>query len=145
MHRYNGLFRHLPFVPNDELRHEYARSSVFVLPSLQDGCSLVLAEAMACGTPVITTVNNGAADMIAHGKDGFVVPIRSPEAIVEHVEMLYRDRELRQAMSEAALAKARNELGWDKYASRLGDFYRSVLEGGLAPGISGETQTAKAS
>jgi glycosyltransferase involved in cell wall biosynthesis len=145
LRQYDGLFRHIPFVPNDEIRHEYARSSVFVLPSLQDGCSLVCAEAMACGLPVITTVNNGAADIVTHGKDGFVVPIRSPDAIAEYIEMLYRDDTLRQAMSEAALAKARKELGWDRYARRLCEFYRSVLERGGQTGLSGEAQTAKAS
>jgi glycosyltransferase involved in cell wall biosynthesis len=145
LRRYDGLFRHVPFVPNDEIRHEYARSSVFVLPSLQDGCSLVCAEAMACGLPVITTVNNGAAGIVTHGKDGFVVPIRSPDAIAEHIEMLYRDQTLRQAMSDAALAKARNELGWDRYAIRLCDFYRSVLKNRGQPGLSGEAQPAKAS
>jgi glycosyltransferase involved in cell wall biosynthesis len=85
-------------------------------------------EAMACGLPVITTSNNGAADNVTHLKDGFIVPIRSPDAIAEHIEALYRDRELRQVMSEAALTKARKELGWDRYAIRLCDFYGSVLK-----------------
>jgi glycosyltransferase involved in cell wall biosynthesis len=137
LRRYDGLFRHVPFVPNDEIRREYARSSVFVLPSLEDGFGLVCAEAMACGLPAIVTVNAGAADIITHGKDGFVVPIRSPDAIAKHIEMLYRDQTLCQAMSDAAVAKARNELGWDRYAARLCDFYRSIR--------SGEDQAAKAS
>jgi glycosyltransferase involved in cell wall biosynthesis len=145
LRRYNGLFRHVPFVPNHEMKHEYARSSVFVLPTLEDGCSLVCTEAMACGLPVITTVNNGAADIVTHGKDGFVVPIRSPDAIAEHIEMLYRDEPLCQEMSDAALATARNELGWDRYAGRLCDFYRSVLKQSGTPKVSTEAQAAKAS
>jgi glycosyltransferase involved in cell wall biosynthesis len=100
---------------------------------------------MACGLPVITTSNNGASDIIDHGKDGFVVAARSPEAIAEHIEAIYRDRELRHAMSMAALAKARNELGWDRYAKRLCDFYRSVLEHKRQAPSPGEDRTAKAS
>lgn len=145
LHRYDGLFRHVPFVAHDQMRNEYTRSAVFVLPSLQDGCSLVLAEAMACGLPVITTVNNGAADIITHGKDGFVIPVRSPDAIAEHLELLYRDRALRRAISAAALTKARNDLGWDKYVMRLYDFYRSVLENRGRPELSREAQAASAS
>jgi glycosyltransferase involved in cell wall biosynthesis len=145
VHRYDGLFRHIPFVPNHELFEYYSRSSVFVLPSLEDGCSVACAEAMACGLPVITTSNNGASDIIDHGKDGFVVAARSPEAIAEHIEAIYRDRELRHAMSMAALAKARNELGWDRYAKRLCDFYRSVLEHKRQAPSPGEDRTAKAS
>jgi glycosyltransferase involved in cell wall biosynthesis len=144
LNRYGGLFRHVPFVPNDEIRREYTRSSVFVLPSLEDGFGLVCAEAMACGVPAIVTVNAGAADIVTHGEDGFVVPIRSPDAIAEHIETLYRDRTLRQEMSDAALAKARNELGWDRYAGRLCDFYRSVLKHSGRPGLSEEAQVAKA-
>jgi glycosyltransferase involved in cell wall biosynthesis len=140
LRRYDRLFRHTSFVRHDEMRHQYASSSVFVLPSLQDGFGLVCGEAMACGLPVITTVNAGAADIITHGKDGFVLPIRSPNAIAEHIEMLYRDRELRAAMSSAALAKARSELGWDKYAIRLCDFYRSVLERGNGSRTSASTE-----
>jgi glycosyltransferase involved in cell wall biosynthesis len=126
LRRYNGIFRHIPFVPNQQLPQYYNRSSVFVLPSLEDGFACVIAEAMACGLPVITTVNNGAADIITHGKDGFVVPIRSPEAIAEHLQTLYRDRELHVEMSRAVLAKAQTELSWETYARRLCQLYVSM-------------------
>jgi len=126
--RYRGIFRHLSFVPNHQLFEYYGRASAFVLPTLEDGCSYVCGEAMACGLPAITTVNNGAADLITDGEDGFVIPIRSPEAIAERLELLYRNQELRRKMSQAALAKAQAELSWKKYAERLGEFYRSVFE-----------------
>jgi glycosyltransferase involved in cell wall biosynthesis len=128
LRRYDGLFRHLPFVPNHQLVEHYARSSVFVLPSLEDGFAVATGEAMACGLPAITTVNNGAADVITHGIDGFVVPIRSAEAIAERLELLYRDKELRQEMSRAALAKARSEMSWETYANRLCAFYQSTFD-----------------
>lgn len=129
MRQYGGMFRHIPFVPNHELRTYYGRSSVFVLPSLEDGFGSVIGEAMACGLPVITTANTGAADIIRDGTDGFVVPIRSAEAIAERLELLYRSEDLCREMSRAALGKARSELSWEKYARRLCGFYRSVFEG----------------
>ena len=143
--RYDGLFQHVSFVPNHQLFEYYGRCSVFVLPTLEDGFAVVTGEAMACGLPAITTFNNGAADVITHGTDGFVVPIRSPDAIAGHLEALYRDRELLQAMSEAALAKAHNELGWEKYANRLCDFYRTALNYNRRPEVSMKTQAARAS
>jgi glycosyltransferase involved in cell wall biosynthesis len=143
--RYDGLFQHLQFVPNHELFHYYARSSVLVLPSVEDGFGLVCAEAMACGLAVIVTENAGTADIVTHGNDGFVVPIRSPDAIARHLEALYRDRELLQTMSKAALAKARNELGWDKYADRLSDFYRTAVNYNGRAEVSAEARTASAS
>ena len=69
-----------------------------------------------------------AADVITHGIDGFVIPIRSAEAIAERLELLYRDKELRQEMSRAALAKARSEMSWETYASRLCACYQSRFD-----------------
>jgi glycosyltransferase involved in cell wall biosynthesis len=127
LRRYSGLFRHIPFVANAHLPQYYRDSSVFVLPTLEDGWSIVVGEAMACGLPVITTSNNGAAEVITHGKDGFVVQIRSPEAIAEHLELLYRNNQLRREMSRAARAKAKRDLSWETYATHLAGLYKSVL------------------
>lgn len=63
----------------------YQTSDVLVFPSLEDGFALVVAEALACGLPVITTPNTGASDLIQPGENGEVVPIRSPERIAEAV------------------------------------------------------------
>ena len=144
MRRYGGMFRYIPFVSNHELRKYYGRSSAFVLPSLEDGFSCVVGEAMACGLPIITTANNGAADIICDGTDGFVVPIRSSEAIAERLELLYRNNQLREEMSRAALAKARSELSWETYACRLCALYASLLkaEKGSERSIQAEAETA---
>ena len=128
LQRFNGMFRHIPFVPNQELWKYYASSSLLVLPSIEDGFSCVVAEAMACGLPVITTVNNGAAEVLCEGRDGFVIPIRSSEAIAERLELLYRNKDLLEEMSCAALSKAREKLSWNDYALRLCTLYASVFQ-----------------
>jgi len=100
---------------------------VFVLPSLEDGCSYVCGEALACGVPVITTSSNGACELIEHGKDGFIVPPRSSDAIEIHLALLYEDAQLRHQMSMAALEKARTELSWEHYARRVSKLYEVML------------------
>ena len=60
-------------------------SDIFVFPSIEDGFGFVVAEAMACGLPVITTKNTGAADLVLPGENGEIVPMRNPEAIAEAV------------------------------------------------------------
>jgi len=127
LERYRGLFQHISSVANASLRDYYGRASVFVLPSLEDGFGVVCTEAMACGVPVIVTSSAGGSDVIDHGKDGFVVPARSSEAIAECLERLYRDEELRREMSEAALAKARSKLTWEAYAHNLNAIYRTAM------------------
>lgn len=52
----------------------YQRAELFVLPSLHDGFGFVVAEAMACGLPVIVTGDCGAASLVQHGENGWVVP-----------------------------------------------------------------------
>jgi glycosyltransferase involved in cell wall biosynthesis len=133
MRRFAGSFKYIPGVSHNRLREFYAQSDVFVLPSLEDGCAVVCGEAMACGLPVITTFDNGASESIEGGRDGFVIPSRSSEAIAECLERLYRDRELLQEMSQTALAKAKTQLGWDTYAARLVEIYKTALTAGRKP------------
>jgi glycosyltransferase involved in cell wall biosynthesis len=78
---------------------------VFVLPSIEDGFGMVIGEAMACGCPVIASVNTGASELISDAVDGFIVPIRSPELIADRLQMLADNPELRQRMGSAALAR----------------------------------------
>lgn len=120
--RHAGAFTHIDRVPNAQLREWYGRSSVFVLPSIEDGFAVVCGEALACGLPVVTTQNTGAAEILDEGVDGFVVPIRSPGVLAERLELLYRDEDLRRHMGEAARAKAAT-LSWERYAERLCDLY----------------------
>ena len=127
LRRYQGRFIHVPFVPNEELRKYLASSAVFVLPSVEDGCAVVCAEAMASGLPVITTQNNGSAELVDEGVNGYVVPIRSPEKIAGHLDHLYRHRELARQMGEAATQKAHVDMGWDQYAAKLIRIYESML------------------
>jgi UDP-glucose:(heptosyl)LPS alpha-1,3-glucosyltransferase len=51
----------------------YAAADAYVQPTFYDPCSLVVLEALACGLPVVTTACNGAAELLTHGRDGFVV------------------------------------------------------------------------
>jgi glycosyltransferase involved in cell wall biosynthesis len=124
--RYEGLFKHIPRVPNDKLRHYYGASDVFAMASIEDGFGYVCAEAMGCGLPVIATVNTGGAEVLDDGINGFKVPIRSPEALAEKIALLYQDRQKLQAMGKAAEGKARRDMGWDLYAEKLCGFYRKI-------------------
>jgi glycosyltransferase involved in cell wall biosynthesis len=124
--KYDGLFKHIPFVPNAELYKYYSQSSVFVLPSLEEGFACVVPEAMACGLPVVVTENTGTSDIVEHSKDGFIVPIRSAATIAEYLELLYSNRDLCHAMSQAALAKSQSNLSWQQYADKLCNFYNSI-------------------
>lgn len=61
----------------------FQTSDVFIFPTLEEGFVRVLAEAMACGVPVIATKNAGSSDLIEPGVNGEVVPIRDPRAMAD--------------------------------------------------------------
>ena len=81
-------YRDIPVEWSDGLSFEdhvrrYQTSDLLLFPSVEDGFALVVAEALACGLPVVTTVNTGAADLIQPGVNGDVVPIRDAPALAQ--------------------------------------------------------------
>jgi glycosyltransferase involved in cell wall biosynthesis len=123
--RYEGNFRYVGVVPKVQLQELYSTSSVFVLPSLADSFSLATLEAMACGLPVVVSENTGAADVLTHGAEGFVTPIRNSDAIHQHLEYLRANEEARRAMGSRAARRAQ-ELTWARYAEGALNHYRSL-------------------
>ena len=97
-----------------------ARQDVLVLPSLFEGFGLVILEGMSRGLPVIATPHTAGPDVIDDGVDGFIVPIRSAEAIAEKLELLRREPARLAAMREAARRKSMT-LTWETYRGRLAE------------------------
>ena len=114
---------YLGTLPQHQLPAIMSSSHVLVLPSIEDGFGMVIGQAMACGCPVIGSTNTGAEDILTEGVDGFIVPIRDPEAIAVRLQQLAEDSNLRDTMSEAALQRVRTLGGWNSY----GDQWESLL------------------
>ena len=103
-----------------------SRQDVLVFPSLFEGFGLVMLEAMSRGLPVIATAHTAAPDVLTDGEDGFIVPIRSADAIVERLEQLIRDRPRLAAMKRAAREKAAT-LSWESYRRGIVDAVETEL------------------
>lgn len=99
---------------------------VLVLPSIVEGRALVQQEAMACGLPVIVTKNAGADDLVVEGETGFLVPIRSPEAIADKIGWFVANRSRIHGMGIAAQTRAR-ELTWRAYGDRIVAALRELI------------------
>jgi glycosyltransferase involved in cell wall biosynthesis len=114
-------------LPHEEVLREMSRHDVFVFPSLFEGFGLVLLEAMAQGLPVITTPNTAGPDLIEEGREGFIVPIRSAEAIAEKLDLLAGDPQLLSAMKVAARATAISR-SWETYRAQLSSIIRHAIK-----------------
>lgn len=112
-------------LPHAQVLELMQQADVLVLPSLSEGCALVVLEALACGLPVIVTPNTGSLAFVRDGREGFVVPICNAQAIAERLEIFRRDRELLVEMSHRAQAAAA-ENSWENYRANLARAVRSL-------------------
>jgi glycosyltransferase involved in cell wall biosynthesis len=111
-------FIHEPPRPHAGVIELMQTCDVLVLPSLVEGRALVQQEALACGLPIIVTENAGAADLVAEGNTGFLVPVRSPESVAEKIRWFASHRDLLPGMRRAARQKAA-EYTWEGYANAV--------------------------
>jgi len=124
--RYSGIFEYKGVCPRKDLWQLYSQASVLVLASVEEGLALVQAQAMACGVPVIATTNTGAEDLFTDGVEGFIIPIRSPEAIKEKIEWMIDNKELRDKMAAASRKRVKSLGGWDRYGECVVDVYKTL-------------------
>ena len=121
--------RWIASLPHREILREMDRHDVLVFPSLFEGFGLVILEALSRGMPVITTANTAGPDILEEGKDGFIIPIRSSDAIAEKLFLLHQDRELLKDMSANAIAKAKR-CEWRHFGAATVDLVAKSLEAG---------------
>ncbi len=114
-----GKASRIGHVPQDELIHKISTSHVLVLPSVQDGFGMVVAQAMACGVPCIVSDHAGAAEIVDEGENGFVFPARDAERLAELIDLLASNPDRRRAMGEAALRSVQQIGGWSQYGDRI--------------------------
>jgi glycosyltransferase involved in cell wall biosynthesis len=124
-HRLDKYVRFLGFQPYDTLAVFYRLARAFVFPSLYEGFGLPPLEAMACGTPVITS-NVSSLPEVAGGAALLVDPY-DPASIAEAITRAVTDEGLREELSRRGLARAR-EFSWEQSVSAVHRIYMEVLE-----------------
>jgi glycosyltransferase involved in cell wall biosynthesis len=111
------------------LRYYYSAADVFVTTPWYEPFGITPVEAMACGTPVIGSNVGGIKTTVSHGKTGFLVPPRDPDAVAERLAYLYANPELRRSLGQAARRRAEERFTWPKVVDRLVRLYYQVLYG----------------
>lgn len=106
--------------------HEYyAMADAFILPSLTEGLSVVLLEAMSTGLPIIGTDVTGTGEAIVHGETGLVVPPDSKRHLSHAMEQLC-DGDRRREMAAHGRNRVQAAFSIDKTASLYTDVYRQI-------------------
>jgi glycosyltransferase involved in cell wall biosynthesis len=124
-HRLDKDVRFLGFQPYDTLSVFYRLARAFVFPSLYEGFGLPPLEAMACGTPVVTS-NVSSLPEIAGGAAVLVDPY-DPTSIADGIVRAATDEPLREELIRRGLARAR-DFSWARSVAETHQIYMDVLE-----------------
>ena len=100
---------------------------VFALPSLAEGISNTILEAMACGVPVIATDVGGNPELV-HADTGRLVPLHAPEKFAQILVHYAQQPQLRSAQGQAARQRATQEFSLDGMAQRYAQLYQHGIK-----------------
>lgn len=101
-------------------------TTVFVRPSLTEGMSLAVLEAMTYGLPVVASNVGGNAEVVENGVNGYLVPPADAKALAEVVGSLLDNRELASAMGENARKTVQKLYDWERIAEQTLELYTSL-------------------
>jgi glycosyltransferase involved in cell wall biosynthesis len=117
----------------DEVAALFSGADVIVAPSIRDqagnvdGLPNVVMEALASGTPLVTTAAGGIGAVVEDGVTAIVVPERNADAIASAIVHLRVDRGLGEAIGEAARRLVEQRFGWDRTAEQFERAYDRAL------------------
>ena len=114
------------YVPDDDLMALYNAAELFVYPSLFEGFGLPPLEAMACGTPVITSNTSSLPEVV--GDAGIMLDPRDVDALASAIMQTTADKQLCLSLSDRGIRQAQ-EFSWESTARKVAEVYRRVSTG----------------
>jgi len=114
----------LGYVSN--LSRQYKQCTLFVLPSISEGLSNALLEAMSNGCPIVATNISGSQDLIEDGVDGFLVETNNIFELANKIIVLLKNHKLRREFGEKAKKKIRNNYSIENISRKYIQLYRTL-------------------
>ena len=101
---------------------------IFVLPSLKEGFSRSIIEAMAAGKPVIATSVGGNSEADVDGVTGFIIPPNTPQSLAERMIELLDDRNKMQNMGKKGRKRVEENFTAENYVENIEKIYNEILK-----------------
>ncbi len=115
-------------LPQEIVFKQMKQASLLLMPSLEEGLPNVLVEAMAVGLPVLSTDCGGVSELITHAKEGWLIPIRNPNAIVDSIiDFTKLPQEQIEAVRLAARKKAEQQHSEEMMVAGMEKLYKKVM------------------
>lgn len=111
----------------EDITHLYKEMDIFVLPSLGDGLSIALLEAMQHEIPVIVTKSGGFPEVVSHEHNGFLVEARKPKEIAQTIIRLLKDENLAKRVGQNARKTVEERFNINRFVGELADVYALLL------------------
>lgn len=121
--KFKSRFKSLGYIEN--ISDFYKQISIYIQPSIQDGFGITPLEAMAHGRPVIVSEGVGMSELVTDGKDGFVVPLRDVDGIIDKIIYYYNNPdEIKKMGAEAR--KTAEQYSWNDIRLEYESIYNSI-------------------
>ncbi len=111
----------------DDIPELMRAMDVFVLPSLAEGISNTILEAMATGLPVVATAVGGNGELVREGETGFLVPAAQPQALAAAIARYVNDAELRRRHGHGGRERVEREFSMEAMVARYVAIYEARL------------------
>ena len=124
-----GISENVAFLGFQKNPYKYMKNAdVFVLSSFKEGFGNVIVEAMACGTPVVSTNSpfSGPGEIIENKKNGILIPARDPKALSEAILELLSNSSLRKKIAAQGIRRAQN-FSVDKSVREYQNLFEQLL------------------
>lgn len=114
-------------VPFDDMQYFYRQMDILLMPTVREGFGLAIAEAMACGLPIVASDCSAIPELVKSGKGGFLCPVGNPKAFAEKINLLANSPQLRKEMGEYNRMQAEKYFTIDKMVQAYRRLFEEIL------------------
>ena len=119
---------HLGWKDLEELPDIYRAADIFILPSVMEGMSSVVLQAMASGLPIVASRVKGFEEVLEENENGLFAEYNNPGQFANAIEKLIESESLRKSMSEKSLKKSKM-FSWESIAKQYLELYEKAVFG----------------
>lgn len=118
---------------SNDMANTLPKAHIVCMPSYREGSPRALIEAAACGRPIVTADVPGCREIVRHGENGFLVPVRDNVATAHAISKLLSDEKLRRKMSGRSRTMAEQEYAMDHFIAKTFAVYENLIPDFLRP------------